>query len=180
MPPTRSTPRTSAQIDASAIFELRLRRRQTPRPCGSRVSGRGQRGAIELSIRRYRQRSRAAPRSRGSCNPGGRRPASRATRRRTAVLRGCSTNSRPARLARHIFTQRDRTRRQTGRRDSTASISPSSMRKPRNLICYPAGQGSGFRRWEGAAPDRRSGRAAGSAPNGSAMNFSAVRPACRK
>ena len=92
---TRSTLRTSAQIDASDVFERRLRRRERLLLRRGDLR-RGQRGAIKLAVRRHRQGVEPHPDRRESCNPASPRLASRATPRPTVPLPKPRPDSRPA------------------------------------------------------------------------------------
>ena len=176
--PTRSqrpAPRRTAPHSTSSA--RRARRRVRAR-AGVAVR-RGQRPAVELAVRRSAA-ARPAPRTRTApCSPA----ALAARCARSAAASGARTVARPPRrrpaACRPALSSRATTAACAHRRDaraSAASISPSSMRKPRIFTCVVgAAQELQRRRRRASAPGRRCGTAGCPArPNGSATNRSAV------
>ena len=173
--PTRSTPSTSAQMPASASLRLA---RAAPR---SRAS------------RRHRPPARAAP-----CGPPC-RWASAAARRAARTPPAPCTPAAPLRagapaaasasavahdvghqplVARHVLARQHHGLAHVRRaRPARASISPSSMRKPRTFTWWsvrPRNSSCAVRQRQRARSPVRYSRAPGSPPNGSGTKRSAV------
>ena len=139
---------------------------------------RGQRPAVELAVGGERQRvehdDAAGTMYSGSRAASVRRSAGRVQRARRR--RGDHVGDQP-RLA-GLVLARDHRRpgRPPGCAASAASISPSSIRKPRILTWSSARPRNSSRPSAASAPGRRCGTSAPRRPNGSATKRSAVRP----
>ena len=135
----RSTPSTSRQMPATIVSSSASAAPRTAAASSGRSRlGGGQRPAVDLAVRRQRQRVERARRPPGACSSG-----SRSRRKRAQLLGGRRAPPASARRRRPAAGRRARPRgrprpprARRGARRSAASTSPSSTRKPRILTWW--------------------------------------------